>query len=92
MKSVPLGSQNTIKFTASFPFSQHSRSSCDISGLEAFALGLQKEFPAFQAAYSLPYNNRMTEGFVNKLKYIKRSIYGRGNFELLRQQVLQSAV
>jgi transposase len=34
----------------------------------------------------------MTEGFVNKLKHIKGSMYGRGSFELLRQRVLQSAV
>jgi transposase len=66
-------------------------SSCGISELEAFALGLQKEFPAFQAACSLPYNNGMAEGFVNKLKHIKGSMYGRGSFELLRQRVLQSA-
>lgn len=65
-------------------------SSCGISELEAFALGLQKELPAFQAACSLPYNNGMTEGFVNKLKHIKGSMYGRGRFELLRQRVLQS--
>jgi transposase len=39
-------------------------SSCGIAELEAFALGLQKELPAFQAACSLPYSNGMTEGFV----------------------------
>lgn len=39
-------------------------SSCGISELEAFALGVQKELPAFQAACSLPYSNGMTEGFV----------------------------
>lgn len=66
-------------------------SSCGISELEAFALGFQKELPAFQAACSLPYNNGMTEGFVNKLKHIKGSMYGRGSFELLRQRMLQSA-
>jgi transposase len=63
---------------------------CGIAELEAFALGLQKELPAFQAACSLPYSNGMTEGFVNKLKHIKGSLYGRGSFELLRQRVLQS--
>jgi transposase len=67
-------------------------SSCGISELEAFALGVQKELPAFQAACSLPYNNGMAEGFVNKLKHIKGSMDGRGSFELLRQRVLQSAV
>ena len=66
-------------------------SSCGIAELEAFALGLQKELPAFQAACSLPYSHGMTEGFVKKLKFIKRSVYGRGSFALLRQRVLQSA-
>lgn len=66
-------------------------SSCGVSELEAFALGLQKELPAFIAACSLPYNNGMAEGFVNKLKHIKGSMYGRGSFELLRQRVLLSA-
>lgn len=66
-------------------------STSGISELEAFALGLQKELSAFVAACSLPYNNGMAEGFVNKLKHIKGSMYGRGSFELLRQRVLQSA-
>jgi transposase len=66
-------------------------STSGLSELEAFALGLQKEFPAFQAACSLPYNNGMAEGFVNKLKHIKGSMYGRGSFALLRQRVLLSA-
>ncbi len=39
-------------------------SSCGSAELEAFALGLQKELSAFQAACSLPYSNGMTEGFV----------------------------
>jgi transposase len=43
-----------------------------IAELEAFALGIQKELPAFVAACSLAYNNGMAEGFVNKLKHINR--------------------
>jgi transposase len=53
-----------------------------IAELEAFALGIQKELPAFLAACSLAYNNGMAEGFVNKLKHIKGSMDGRGSFEL----------
>ncbi|HLG60895.1 MAG TPA: hypothetical protein VKY19_03115 [Ktedonosporobacter sp.] len=52
---------------------------------------MQKELPAFVAACSLAYNNGMAEGFVNKLKHIKGSMYGRGSFELLRRRVLLSA-
>jgi transposase len=59
-----------------------------ISELDAFALGIQKELPAFLAACSLAYNNGMAEGFVNKLKHIKGSMYGRESFELLRRRVL----
>ncbi|HEY4384400.1 MAG TPA: ISL3 family transposase, partial [Ktedonobacteraceae bacterium] len=62
-----------------------------IAELETFALGIQKELPAFVAACSLAYNNGMTEGFVNKLKHIKGSMYERGSFTLLRQRVLLSA-
>jgi transposase len=62
-----------------------------ISELEAFALGIQKELPAFLAACSLAYNNGMAEGFGNLLKHIKGSMYGRGSFELLRRRVLLSA-
>jgi hypothetical protein len=57
---------------------------CSLSGiseLEAFALGLQKELPAFVAACSLAYSNGMAQGFVNKLKHIKGSMDGRGSFE-----------
>jgi transposase len=40
------------------------------------------------AAMILPYSQRQTEGGVNKLKVVKRSMYGRGNFDLLHQRVL----
>jgi transposase len=66
-------------------------SSFGISELEAFAFGLQREVPAIVAACSMPYSNGPTEGIINRLKYIKRSMYGRGSFDLLRQRVLQSS-
>ena len=40
------------------------------------------------AATILPYSQGQTEGRINKLKFIKRSMYGRGKFDLLRQRVL----
>lgn len=66
--------------------------SCGISELEGFAFGLQRELSAIVAACSLPYSNGPTEGIINRLKYRKRSMYGRGSFALLRQRVLQSSV
>jgi transposase len=43
------------------------------------------------AAMSLPWNNGQVEGQVNRLKLIKRQMYGRANFDLLRQRVLLAA-
>jgi len=62
-----------------------------ISDLVTFAQGLEKEGSAFQAALTLPYSNGPVEGKINKLKYIKRSMYGRAAFPLLRQKVLKAA-
>lgn len=62
-----------------------------IPDLETFATGLQKEYAAIKAALALSYSNGPVEGQVNRLKFIKRSMYGRGGFELLRQRVLNAA-
>ena len=37
---------------------------------------------------SMQYNNGLAEGSVNKLKVIKRIMYGRNSFELLKAKVL----
>ncbi len=63
----------------------------EISDLVAFAQGLEKEGSALHAAFTLPYSNGPVEGKINQLKYIKRSMYGRGGFPLLRQKVLKAA-
>ncbi len=43
------------------------------------------------AGLVLPYSQGQTEGRVNKLKLIKRSMYGRANFDLLRQRARYAA-
>lgn len=56
--------------------------------LQSFAVGLRRDYAAVRAALSLPYSNGQTEGQINRLKFIKRSMYGRAKFDLLRQRVL----
>jgi transposase len=65
--------------------------SCGVKGFETFAIGLRREQPAVEAALSLPYSNGQTEGQVNRLKLVKRSMYGRASFELLRRRFLGAA-
>lgn len=62
--------------------------SSQLPDLVTFAAGLQKEISAIRAAVTLPYSNGPVEGHVNRLKLIKRSMYSRGSFGLLRHRVL----
>src|SRR5207244_5378640 len=52
-----------------------------ISDLQSFAHGLTRDKAAVLAALSEPYSNGQTEGQVNRLKLVKRSMYGRANFD-----------
>jgi len=56
--------------------------------LRRFVTGLQRDRDAINNALTLTYSNGPTEGNVNRLKLIKRTMYGRAGFELLRKKVL----
>jgi transposase len=60
------------------------------SPLAGFARPLRRDQDAVGAALQLPWSNGMVEGQVHRLKLIKRQMYGRANFDLLRLRVLQS--
>ena len=64
---------------------------CGIPDLETFGQGVQKDYSAIRAALTLPYSNGPVEGQINRLKFVKRSMYGRGSFPLLRQRVLKAS-
>jgi transposase len=53
-----------------------------------FADSLQQDEPAVLAALSYSWSNGRTEGNVNRLKYLKRMMYGRAKDDLLRKRVL----
>ena len=56
--------------------------------LQRFAEGLAQDFDAVNNALLLPWSNGQVEGQVNRLKLIKRQMYGRAGFDLLRKRVL----
>lgn len=62
-----------------------------ITELQSLAAGIVRDYDAVQAALTLPYSNGQTEGQVNKLKSLKRQMYGRANFDLLRRRMLHAA-
>jgi transposase len=64
---------------------------CHIRELNSFVAGLERDKAAVLAGLTLPYSNGQTEGHITKLKLIKRMMYGRAGFPLLRQRVLHAA-
>ncbi|RUQ59304.1 ISL3 family transposase [Azospirillum doebereinerae] len=65
--------------------------SCGIPAVETFAAGVRQDEAAVKAALTMPWSSGQAEGQVNKLKLIKRQMYGRANFDLLRRRVLLAA-
>ena len=59
--------------------------------LRSFAKGVLRDSAAIAAAIRLPWSNGQTEGQVNRLKTLKRQMYGRGSFDLLRLRFLAAA-
>ena len=62
-----------------------------IAELKGFVVKLVQDMEAVVAAMVLPYSQGQTEGRINKLKLVKRSMYGRGKFDLLRRRALYTA-
>jgi transposase len=62
-----------------------------ISELQRFASSWVEDRAAVEAALTLPWSTGQTEGQINKLKLLKRQMYGRAKFDLLRQRLLATA-
>ena len=60
----------------------------DIQELQSFLEGTFKDINAVKNGIIYPYSNCLAEGSVNKLKVLKRIMYGRNGFELLKAKIL----
>lgn len=60
-----------------------------IRELNSFITGITRDMEAVENAITYEYSNGLAEGKINKIKVIKRIMYGRCNFETLRNRVLQ---
>jgi len=61
---------------------------CGISELVGFARGLRRDYAAVAAAMRYKWSQGPIEGHINRLKMLKRQMYGRAGFPLLRRRVL----
>ncbi|SCF93690.1 Transposase [Streptomyces sp. MnatMP-M27] len=60
----------------------------ELPSLRRFAQHLEHDLDAVAAGLSLPWNSGVVEGHVNRNKMLKRQMFGRAGFELLRKRVL----
>ncbi|WP_395758250.1 transposase [Streptomyces althioticus] len=60
----------------------------DLPGLHTLAVDIDRERDAVIASLTLPWNSGAAEGHVNRIKMLKRQMFGRAGFGLLRKRVL----
>lgn len=61
-----------------------------LSEMRGFVTGLRRDLAAVKAALIYEWSNGQVEGQVNRLKLLKRQMFGRANFDLLKQRVLHA--
>jgi transposase len=66
----------------------HSVRSVDLPHIHSFVRGLNQDFDAVSAALTLPHHNGRAEGVNTRTKMLKRQMYGRAGFSLLRHRIL----
>ena len=60
----------------------------NLPALHSLVTGLRRDLAAVIAGLSMHWNSGPAEGNVNRIKTIKRQMYGRAGFELLRRRIL----
>jgi transposase len=60
----------------------------DLPSLHTLAAGIDRDLDAVIAGLTLPWSSGAVEGHVNRIKMLKRQMFGRAGFALLRKRVL----
>ena len=63
-----------------------------LSTLKTFIIGIMKDFKAVRNTIRLNVTNGISEGYVNKLKAVKRVMYGRAGIELMKRKLVMEHV
>ena len=59
-----------------------------IAPLVSFVKGIRRDYDAVKAGVTLAYNNGPTEGHINRLKMLKRQMFGRAKLDLLEKRMM----
>lgn len=69
----------------------HRATASPLEALRRFAPGLFEDYEAVKAGGTLPWSTGPVEGHINRLKMLKRQMFGRARLDLLRQRFLRAA-
>lgn len=69
----------------------HDVDSNGATALHSFVTGLRSDLDAVTAGLTTEYSSGAVEGHVNRIKMIKRQMFGRARFDLLRKRILNPA-
>lgn len=72
------------------PWTQLAEEPAILEEIRRFAQSLRQDWAAVVQGVKQPWSQGQVEGQVNRLKLLKRQMYGRANFDLLRQRVLHA--
>src|SRR5437899_1049826 len=61
-----------------------------LEALQRFASGLRDDYEAIKAGVTLPWSTSPVEGHINRLKMVKRQMFGRAHLDLLRRRFLRA--
>jgi transposase len=75
-----------------FPKWLEEAQASEVPGLRGFVNSLKKDLAAVTAGVTLPWSNGPTEGHINRLKQIKRQMYGRAKLDLLKRRIMRRPV
>ena len=65
-------------------------STSTVEAIQRFAKGLYEDYDAIKAGVTLPWSSSPVEGHINRLKMLKRQMFGRAHLDLLSRRFLQA--
>src|SRR4029453_16564452 len=71
------------------PWLQRATASA-VGAVRRFATGLYEDYEAVKAGVTLPWNSGPVEGHINRLKMLKRQMFGRARLDLLSRRFVRA--
>jgi len=79
---------NCFAIGCSLPAAKPISRNCGRTSIPTSDTSLRRDYAAVRAGVELPWSTGLVEGAMNRLKMVKRTMFGRASFALLQRRVL----